>query len=219
MPPHRIPPALRDKFKGKLNRLENLRVLSKVDEPTSWVSSIVVRTKRSGQLRVCIDPCHLNRALKRETYQLPILNDLLPELSSIFDRGPHREILALRARWGIKSTHNFLHPLQQVQMEQVAVWFVSFKPNISKTGEPGTGQARWHLEYHYDILDYGVGAPDEEAHADHDWKLEDLLKRCREHGIALNKKKQVTFMHHVFTNKGLKIDPEQARAVLEMPHP
>lgn len=53
-------------------------------------------------------------------------------------------------------------------MEQVAVWFVSFKPNISKTGEPGTGQARWHLEYHYDILDYGVGANDEEAHADHD---------------------------------------------------
>ena len=103
MPPHRIPPALRDKFKGELNRLENLRVLSKVDEPTSWVSSIVVRTKRSGQLRVCIDPRHLNRALKRETYQLPLLNDLLPELSSIFDRGPHQEILALRARLGIKA--------------------------------------------------------------------------------------------------------------------
>ena len=76
-----------------------------------------------------------------------------------------------------------------------------------------------------DILIYGVGATDEEARADHDRKLEDLLKRCREHGIALNKEKlrlrinEVTFMGHVFTNKGLKIDPEKARAVLEMPRP
>ena len=48
---------------------------------------------------------------------------------------------------------------------------------------------------------------------------------CREHGIALNKKKlrlrinKVTFMGHVFTNNGLKIDPEKARAVLEMSRP
>ena len=76
-----------------------------------------------------------------------------------------------------------------------------------------------------DILIYGVGATDEEAHTDHDRKLEELLKRCREHGIALNKKKLrlringETFMGHVFTKKGLKIDPEKARAVLEMPRP
>ena len=73
-PPRRIPTALRDRVKGELNRLENLGVLSKVDEPTSWVSSIVVTTKRSGQLRVCIDPRHLNRTLKRETYMLPELS-------------------------------------------------------------------------------------------------------------------------------------------------
>ena len=72
-PPRRIPTALRDKYKGELNRLEYLGVLSKVDEPTSWVSSVVVTTKTYGQLRVCIDPRHLNRAQKRETYQLPIL--------------------------------------------------------------------------------------------------------------------------------------------------
>lgn len=73
-----------------------------------------------------------------------------------------------------------------------------------------------------DILVYGVGATDEEVRADHDRKLEDLLKRCREHGIALNKKKlrlrinEVTFMGHLFTNKGLKIDPAKARAVTQL---
>ena len=37
--------------------------------------------------------------------------------------------------------------IRLVQMEQVAVWLVSLKRNISKMGELGTRQARWHLEY------------------------------------------------------------------------
>ena len=80
-PPDRIPTALKDKFKDELNRLEDLSVLSKVNERTDWVSSVVVTTKKRGQLRVCIDPHHLKKALKRETYQLLILDDFLPELS------------------------------------------------------------------------------------------------------------------------------------------
>ena len=64
-----------------------------------------------------------------------------------------------------------------------------------------------------DILNYGVGSTEEEANLDHDQKLMKLLKRCRDHGVALNKDKvklrlkEITFMGHVFTNKGLKIDP------------
>ena len=52
-----------------------------MDEPTPWVSSVVLATKKSGALRICIDLRLLNQALKRETFQLPVLDDLLPELS------------------------------------------------------------------------------------------------------------------------------------------
>ena len=64
-----------------------------------------------------------------------------------------------------------------------------------------------------DILIYGVGSTEEEANLDHDQKLMKLLKRCRDRGVALNKDKvklrlkEISFMGHVFTNKGLKIDP------------
>ena len=37
-------------------------------------------TKKSGALTVCIDPRPLNAAVKRERYQLPILDDILSEL-------------------------------------------------------------------------------------------------------------------------------------------
>ena len=79
-PTRRIPTALKEKFKKEADRLQNLGVIAPVEKPTTWVSSVVVATKKSGALRICIDPTPLNAALKRERYQLPILEDISPEL-------------------------------------------------------------------------------------------------------------------------------------------
>ena len=53
-----------------------------MDEPTEWVSQIVVAMKKSGSLRICIDPKPLNDALKRE-HQIPVIDDLLPDLTDV----------------------------------------------------------------------------------------------------------------------------------------
>lgn len=42
---------------------------------------LAVTTKRSGAPRVCIDLRLLNKVWKRETYQISILDKILPELS------------------------------------------------------------------------------------------------------------------------------------------
>jgi hypothetical protein len=65
-PTRRVPTALKEQFKEELDRLETLGVIARVDKPTPWVSSVVVTMKKSGALRVCIDPKPLNAALKRE---------------------------------------------------------------------------------------------------------------------------------------------------------
>ena len=52
-----------------------------VAEPTYWVSAVVTTPKKNRSLRVCIDPRPLNHGLKRERYQLPVLEDVLPDLS------------------------------------------------------------------------------------------------------------------------------------------
>lgn len=79
-PTRRIPKALKEKFKKEVDRLQNLGVIAPVDKPTPWVSGVVVATKNSGTLRICMDPRPLNAALKRKRYQLPILEDILLEL-------------------------------------------------------------------------------------------------------------------------------------------
>ena len=81
LPARKVPVSVREKFKEELQRLESLKVISPVDEPTEWVSQIVVPVKKSGELRVCIDPKPLNAALKREHYQIPVIDDLLPDLT------------------------------------------------------------------------------------------------------------------------------------------
>ena len=37
--------------------------------------------KSNGKIRLCIDPKPLNQVLKRNHYPLPVIDDLLPELS------------------------------------------------------------------------------------------------------------------------------------------
>ena len=69
-PPRTVPFALKEK-KSELDRLEELQIIRKVQEPTDWVSSLVIVEKPNGKLRVCIDPAHLNKALKRSHYDIP----------------------------------------------------------------------------------------------------------------------------------------------------
>ena len=80
MPPRRVPLSLRDRLKQELTRLEKEHVIIKEEDPTNWVSSLVVTEKPNGKLHVCIDPQHLNRALKRSCYPLPVIEHVLPAL-------------------------------------------------------------------------------------------------------------------------------------------
>ena len=81
IPLRRVPVALQDKLTEGLERLQQLGIITRIEEPTDWVSALVVTEKKSGAIRVCLDPAHLNKALKRNDYPLPTMEDILPRLS------------------------------------------------------------------------------------------------------------------------------------------
>ena len=81
MPPRLVPVALKERLKNELDRLTKGKVISPIQEPTDWVSSMIATKKPDGNIRLCIDPHHLNRALKRSHYPLPVIEEILPELS------------------------------------------------------------------------------------------------------------------------------------------
>ena len=81
MPLRRVPLSVQDRLEGELDRLEQLGVLEKVNQPTEWVSGIVITEKKNGSLRICIDPQQLIKALHRSIYPMPTIEDVLPRLS------------------------------------------------------------------------------------------------------------------------------------------
>lgn len=56
-------------------------IIRKIEEPTEWVNSLVIVEKKNGDLRLCIDPRHLNKSIKREHYKLPTKTDITSTMS------------------------------------------------------------------------------------------------------------------------------------------
>ena len=228
IPSCRVPINLKDKVFEKLREMEKAKIIEKVDQPTDWVSRMVTAVKKTGDLRICIDPQALNKALKRELHPLPIIDDILPELSkakvfSSFDLKNGYWHCTLDEESSLLTT--FQTPFGRYK------WLrLPFGLNVSSE----IFQKRLHMALENiegvvciadDILVYGVGGTYEQAIKDHDHKLNKLLERCRQKGIKLNKdkivlrKSEITFLGHKVTSEGSKVDPQKIEAITNMDAP
>ena len=227
-PVRRIPVAMKPRLKEELARLRKIGVIKPVDTPTDWVSSLVVVKKPNGKLRVCIDPKPLNKALKRSHYPLPVIDDLLPNLS--------------KAK--VFSVCDVKNGFWHVELDEASSYLTTF-------GTP-FGRYRWlklpfgispapeYFQHRLDqaieglpgvrtvaddILITGEGDTLQEAVKDHDKNLLALLARCREKGVKLNKEKfklrmsEVPYVGHLLTKDGLKPDPSKIEAIQKMSRP
>ena len=80
--PRTIPAALRKRVKAELDDMEKRGVIRKVDEPTDWVNSRAIVEKPDGSLRICLDSRLLNKAIKREHFQLPTTEDITTRMAN-----------------------------------------------------------------------------------------------------------------------------------------
>ena len=78
-----MPLSLRDDIKAELTDMQSRGIIAKVNEGelTAWVNSLVYRRKPNGQLRICLDPKDLNRAIRMEHHVIPSLDEILPKLT------------------------------------------------------------------------------------------------------------------------------------------
>ena len=60
----RIPMAVKNALKDKLDDLVDKNIITKVTTPTQWVSNIVC-VQRNNKLKICLDPVKLNKAIRR----------------------------------------------------------------------------------------------------------------------------------------------------------
>ena len=227
-PPRRVPVPLRDALKGTLDDLVQQDIIAPVQQPTPWVSSMVVVPKKDGKLRICLDPRDLNKAIRREHYPLPTIEDIATRLHGA------KVFTVLDVRKG------FWH----VELEEDSSFLTTFNTPFGRyrwkrmpfgiCSAPEVFQRRIHQLIEGlqgvevvvdDFVVVGFGDALEDAVRDHDHNLEAFLQRCAARGIRLNSNKvqlrrqEVPFIGHVATDKGLRADPTKVDAITRMPPP
>jgi len=86
--PRRVPLPLMKKVEEEIKCMEQLDVIEPIDEPTEWCSPIVVLPKAYGRVRICVVLTRLNKAVRRQVYQVPTVEETLGSLTegSVFSK-------------------------------------------------------------------------------------------------------------------------------------
>ena len=79
--PTRVAIPLFEPVKQELQRMENLGVIAKVEQPTEWCAGMVVVPNPNGKVRICVDLTRLNESVKRECHPLPVVDQTLAQLA------------------------------------------------------------------------------------------------------------------------------------------
>ena len=202
--------------------MEELGVIRKVEEPTEWVSSLVVVEKPNGKVRLCLDPRDLNKAIQREHYPMQTVEEVAAELSdakvfSVLDATSGYRHIKLDEKSSELLTFNT--PFGRYQYLRMPFGINSAPEIFQKRMTQAFDDLSGVKTIADDILVWVRNK------AEHNHRFEQVLERSRKVGLKLNRSKmkimtpEVPYIGHVLTSYGLKPDPSKVRAVKEMPSP
>lgn len=218
----KIPIALKDKVKNKLDEMVAQNLIVPVQQPTDWVHPVVVVPKSNGDIRICMDPRNLNKYVKRELFQIPTYDCLFSQLSgakifSLLDCSSAFLQLPLTEESSFLCTiatsfgrYRYLRlPYGLTSSPEIFQHFV----HEMLEGLPGV------IAYFDDILVFGRSI--EEHHNN----LNLVLKRIKETGMTLNLGKSkfcvssINFLGHQISSRGVSPDKNKVIAINSMSSP
>lgn len=222
IPARRVPHALRGPLKAELDRMVAGGIIAKVQEPTDWVSPLVVVRKKTGKIRVCMDPKHVNAALKREHFQLPRREDIEAELADA------KYFSKLDANNGFHQIPldnytskicTFATPFGRYRYLRLPFGIASAPEVFQKTMSQIFDDLPGVRVYIDDVLVWGT------SREEHDLRLRAALRAAQLSGITLNAEKctfgvdEIRYLGDKISRSGIKPDPELVQCLREMPLP
>lgn len=218
----RVPIALQPRLKEELLRMEELKIIKPVTEPTDWVSSLVIVNKPNGKLRICLDPRNLNKAIRRHHHKMPTTEEILSRMSGA---QYFTKLDASNAYWQIpideESSHllTFNTPFGRYR-------FLRMPYGIHSASEICQAHIASIIEHipgaencQDDIIIWGSTL--EELHK----RTHLCLQAIRQSGLKLRKQKcqfdmnSLTFLGHYISAEGIQPDNQKVSAITNFPTP
>ena len=221
-PVRKVPFALKPKLKKELKRMVDLEIIEQVEKPTDWVNALAMVSKPNGDLRICLDPRHLNKAIKRQHHRLPTAEEIISEMAGAcyFSKCD-----ASSGYWQVKVDDEsadlltFGTPFGRYRFKRLPFGIHSasevFQAEVASIIANLTGC----INSQDDIIVWGT------TREEHDARLRSVLTRIRTSGLKLNRRKcifaatSLTFLGHTLSPEGVQPDPSKVEAIIQMPLP
>ena len=191
---------LKDNVKAELCRMEEMGIITTVEQPTKWVNSVVVVRKPNGDVRICLDPVDLNKALKREHYPLKTVEEVASSMSeakvfSTLDATSGFYQIKLAEESTLLTTFNT--PFGRFKFERLRFGLVSAPEVFQRAVSEMLEDIEKCEVIVDDLLVWGKNTED------HDHTLKQVLKRAAENDLRFNEQKykfqrlEVEYVGHV----------------------
>lgn len=70
-----VPPPMQEPLKKNLDSMVDIDVIKKQQEATLWVNNVLCTPKSNGDIRMCLNPKPLNKAVRRPNHFAPTMKD------------------------------------------------------------------------------------------------------------------------------------------------
>jgi len=219
----RMKPEVSLKIKEEVEKQFNVGFLAVAQYP-QWVANVVPVPKKDGKVRMWVDYRHLNRASPKDDFSLPHIDTLVDNTAT-------------------SSLYSFMDGFSgynQIKMEPedmekttfITLWGTfCYKAMSFGLKNAGATYQRAMVTLFHDMMhkEIEVYVDDmiakSESEEEHLVNLKKLFERLRKYKLRLNPSectfgvKSGKLLGFIVSQRGIEVDPEKVRVILEMPHP
>ena len=220
-----LPAAMRELTKKQLDYLLVNDIIAKVptNVPTPWCSQMHVVHKKDGKsVRVCIDPKFLNKALLRETHPIKTIEDVVTRVegSNYFTKlDANMGFFQIQLDYESQLLTTFGTPWGRYRYKRLPMGITS-APEIYQRKIEEVFENIENLANIYDDVLLYTNDLEKQCNV-----LQQTLEVARENNLTFRLSKcrfaqpEVDYTGFILTNKGIKIQPEKIKAIVDMPQP